>query len=996
MNPPKPNSKAEAPIGNRQLAIGNPKYWRSLEELAATADFEERLHREFPRGASEWRNEVQRRDFLRLMGASVALAGLGACTKQPIEKIVPYVNRPEEVVPGKPLHFATATSFCGYGQGLVVTSHEGRPTKIEGNPDHPASRGATTIWGQADLLDLYHPDRAKAMTSGDSIATWGTFLDRLNLALSAEMGRGGAGLHILSQTVTSPTMATQMQAFSQKFPGAEWHQWEPLTNDAAREARNGGVFGAETLYDFSKAKVIVALDSDFLYFHPAALRHARDFATRRRVEKSAGASMSRFYAAEPTPSITGSNADHRLALAAGEIPQLAAALATLVGTSGAGAGVSQHAAGWVEAAAQDLRANAGASIVIAGPTQSAEVHAIVAQINASLGNVGSTIRQSASVEANPLNQLQSLRALTEKMRAGAVELLLILGGNPVYDAPVDFDFGSALQKVKLRLHHSLWANETSQLCQWLIPATHFLESWSDLRAVDGTVTIVQPLVEPLYDGISAHQLLDAFVQVPARSAYELVRATWRQNNPANTFEADWRSGLSQGVASGVGAEVHPPGGTRAPAASPRVQTALPNDKNLEILFRPDPNVLDGRYANNGWLQELPRPFSKITWDNAALVSPKLAQREGLANGDYVELTFRGRKLRAPIWILPGQAENSVTLHLGYGRMHAGGTGTNKGYNAYALRTSDALWQGIGLTIRKIDRHLRFATTQNHFTIEGRDMYRAGTLAEFIRQPRFAPEMEEAPRHEETLYDPDEYKNAGYAWGMVVDLNTCIGCNACTIACQAENNIPIVGKAQVMAGREMHWIRVDTYYAGSPNDPKFHHQPVPCMHCQFAPCELVCPVAATLHDDEGLNLQVYNRCVGTRYCSNNCPYKVRRFNFLEYNGALSPSEKLVKNPDVTVRCRGVMEKCTYCLQRINSARISAQLEERKIRDGEIIPACAQVCPAEAIAFGDIHDPKSRVSRLKSSPLDYGMLAELNTRPRTSYGAKLRNPNPDLKS
>ena len=970
--------------------------WRSLEELAATPEFEERLQREFPRGASEWTNEMQRRDFLRLMGASVALAGLGACTKQPIEKIVPYVNRPEEVVPGKALHFATATSFCGYGQGIVVTSHEGRPTKIEGNPDHPASRGATTIWAQADVLDLYDSERAKALTSGDSIATFGLFLDRLNLALSTERGRAGAGLRILTQTVTSPTMAAQMQAIRQKFPAAEWHQWEPLTNDAQRAARSGGVFAAETFYDFSKAKVIVSLDSDFLFFHPAALRHARDFASRRRVEKPAGASMSRFYAAEPTPSITGSNADHRLPIAAHGIPKLAAALAALVGTGGEGAEVPPRASEWVWAAAQDLRANAGASIVIAGPTQPPEVHAIVAQINASLGNVGPTIRYSASVEPNPVEQLQSLRDLVDEMRAGVVELLLILGGNPVYDAPVDFDFGGALQKVKLRLHHSLWANETSQLCQWLIPATHFLESWSDLRAFDGTVTIVQPLVEPLYGSISAHQLLDAFVQLPARSAYELVRATWRQSNPSNTFEAQWRSLLSAGATPGVGGELTPPrdaSGAAAPSAAPSV---MPTEKHLEILFRPDPSVLDGRYANNGWLQELPRPFSKITWDNAALVSPKLAQREGLKNGDYVELSFRGRQLGAPVWILPGQAENSVTLHLGYGRTQAGQTGTNKGCNAYALRTSDALWQGVGLTIRKIDRHLRFATTQNHFTIEGRALYRAGTLAEFVRQPQFAAGMAEAPKHDETLYNPDEYKNAGYAWGMAIDLNTCIGCNACTIACQAENNIPIVGKAQVIAGREMHWIRVDTYYAGLPNDPTFYHQPVPCMHCQHAPCELVCPVAATMTDDEGLNVQVYNRCVGTRYCSNNCPYKVRRFNFLEYNGALSPGEKLVKNPDVTVRSRGVMEKCTYCLQRINSARITAQLERRKIRDGEIVPACAQVCPAEAITFGDIHDPKSRVSRLKSSPLDYGMLAELNTRPRTSYGARLRNPNPNLKS
>ncbi|MBA3543760.1 MAG: TAT-variant-translocated molybdopterin oxidoreductase [Chthoniobacterales bacterium] len=962
----------------------NPKMWRSLDELADTPGFEEMLHREFPRGASEWTNEMQRRDFLRLMGASVALAGLGACTKQPIEKIVPYVDRPEEVIPGQPLYFATAASFCGYGQGIVVESHEGRPTKIEGNRDHPASLGATSVWAQADVLDLYDPDRAKVVTNGDAIATWGAFLERLNLALATLGPSGGAGLRILTQTVTSPTLGRQMRAIVEKFPTAKWHQWEPLTSDALRET------GAETIYDFAKAKVIVALDSDFLYFHPAALRHSRDFASGRRVEKAEGAAMSRFYAAEPTPSITGSNADHRLPLAAAEVAKVAAALAAFIGAGGEGATIPPSATGWVWAAAQDLRASRGAGIVLAGETQPPEVHALVARINESLGNIGSTMTQSAPVEAQPVNQRQSLQTLVEAMRGGAVELLVILGGNPVYDAPVDLDFAGALRKVKLRVHHSLQANETSQLCQWLVPATHFLEGWSDLRAFDGTVSIVQPLIEPLYDGISAHQLLDALLPGSVRSAYDIVRETWQHDSQSGSFESQWRSALSAGVMPATGGE---------PASPPVSSAASQQDRpvtggGLEVIFRPDPSILDGRYANNGWLQELPKPFSKITWDNAALVSPTLARREKLTNGDYVELEFQGRKLGAPIWILPGQAENTVTLHLGYGRQLAGRVGTNKGYNAYLLRTSDALWQGTGLTMRKIARREQFATTQNHFSIEGREMYRAGTLAEFIRHPRFAPEMGEVPEHEETLYNSDEFKNAGYAWAMAIDLNTCIGCNACTIACQAENNIPVVGKAQVMAGREMHWIRVDTYHAGAPNDPLFHHQPVPCMHCEHAPCELVCPVAATMHDAEGLNVQVYNRCVGTRYCSNNCPYKVRRFNFLEYNGALSPSEKLVKNPDVTVRCRGVMEKCTYCLQRINSARITAELARRRIRDGEIIPACAQVCPAEAITFGDIHDPRSRVSRVKARPLDYGMLAELNTRPRTSYGAKLRNPTKGL--
>ena len=959
--------------------------WRSLEELAATPEFEEWLHREFPRGASEWANRFSRRDFLRLMGASVALAGLGACTKQPLEKIVPYVDQPENVVPGKPLYFASATSFLGYGQGIVVTSNEGRPTKIEGNPDHPASRGATTVWAQADLLDLYDPDRAKVITSGNSDSTWGTFLDRLSATLVAQAAKGGAGMRFLTGTVTSPTIERQFTAIQQRFPGARWQQWEALARDNLRP---------QIGHDFSKAKIIVALDSDFLYMHPAALRHARDFAARRRVEQAQDARMSRFYAAEPTPSITGSNADHRLPVAAHHIPALAQALAALVGTGGGAADVPRAASEWVWAAAQDLRANPGASIVIAGETQPPEVHAVVQQINNSLGNVDATIASLSPAETHPVNQLESLKSLVQEMKQGAVELLLILGGNPVYDSPVDLDFAGALQKVKLRIHHSLHGNETSRLCHWHIPLTHLLEDWSDIRAFDGTASIIQPLVAPLYDTISVHQLLAAFLGQPTSGSYENVRATWKQEMAGEGFEKQWRMMLANGIA--------PPSSLQSSSTQPAVptlaspSTARVSQQGLELLFRPDPSLLDGRYANNSWLQELPKPFSKITWDNAALISPALAGKNQLKNGDYIELTFRGRKLETPVWVVPGQAENSVTLHLGYGRIQADKTGANTGYNACALRTSDALWQGAGLTIKRIDRSLKFAATQNHHTIEGRDMFRAGTLAEFLRHPRFAAEMKEEPKKDETLYNPDEFKNAGYAWGMVIDLNTCIGCNSCTIACQAENNIPVVGKNQVIAGREMHWIRVDTYHAGPLEHPEFYHQPVPCMHCEHAPCELVCPVAATLHDDEGLNLQIYNRCVGTRYCSNNCPYKVRRFNFLEYNGGYTQGERLVKNPDVTVRSRGVMEKCTYCLQRINAARITAQLANRKIRDGEIIPACAQVCPAEAIIFGDLHDPTSRVSRLKALPLDYQMLGELNTRPRTSYLARLRNPNPGLKS
>ena len=920
---------------------------------------------EFLPGASEWPNDLSRREFLRLSAATLALAGLGACTKQPIEKIVPYVRETPEIVPGKPLYFSSAATLNGYAQGIIVKSREGRPIKIEGNPDHSASLGATTIWAQADLLDLYDPDRAQAVMHGENISTWNDFLRDLDVVLQAQQDSGGAGIRVLTEPFTSPTLSRQLQMLLQKFPQAKAHTWSPIApNESQRTC------------DFSKARVVVALDSDFLYMHPAALRHARDFASTRRISENR--MMSRLYVAEPTPTVTGSNADHRIAVAARDIRAIAEAIAQ-------NGSVAPTFDAWVRAVTQDLLANRSASIVIAGETQPPEVHDLVAKINEQLGNFGSTI---ISPHIDPTNHLDSLGQLVEETKSGAVDLLAILAGNPVYNAPVDIDFEGALRKVKLRVHHALHANETSRLCHWLIPAAHFLESWSDACAFDGSISIVQPLIQPLYASVSVHEVVGALIERPVRSAYEIVHETWQSRNPTPHFEDDWRRALSEGV---FAAETPEPSSSRAGSVEQIANRKSQIANSVEVLFRPDPSVLDGRYANNGWLQELPRPFTKLTWENAALISPALATREKIDNGDVVELEFRGRKIKAPIWVQAGQAENSVTLHLGYGRTEIGRIGRHTGFNAYALRTSGALWFGDGLTIRKTGEKHSFATTQQHQEMEGRDFLRTGTLAEFLAEPKRIAKAEEEPARDETLYEPNEYEHRGYAWGMVLDLGTCIGCNACTIACQAENNIPVVGKYQVARGREMHWIRVDTYSSGKSENPRFEHQPVPCMHCEHAPCELVCPVGATVHDNEGLNLQVYNRCIGTRYCSNNCPYKVRRFNFLELNNNLSPTEKLVKNPEVTVRCRGVMEKCTYCIQRINAARANAELEDRQIRDGEIIPACAQVCPTEAIVFGNIHDPNSRVSKLKRSPLNYGMLAELNTRPRTTYLAKVRNPN-----
>jgi MoCo/4Fe-4S cofactor protein with predicted Tat translocation signal len=957
-------------------------YWRSLHDLA-TQSGSNKAGEEFFAGASFPPNELSRREFLRLASASLALAGFAGCTKQPIEKIVPYVKQPEEIIPGKPLQFATATQFGGFAQGLLVTSYEGRPTKIEGNPAHPASLGATTIWAQADILDLYDPDRAQTVTTSGAIRTKDDFWNALNIALQSQKPKSGAGLRILSEPITSPTLFGQLDDLLKKFPAARWCIWEPLNPY--------GMGAGEGIYDFAKARAVVALDSDFLYAHPFALRYARDFSNGRRIVESDRARMNRFYAAEPTPTVTGSNADHRIAVAARDIYALAQTIAADLGmATGRGRDVANRE--WIGAVVADLKANRGASVVIAGHTQSLEVHGLVRQINTALGNDGRTIFPNPQL-ALPGNRI-ALQTLVDEMRGGAVELLVTIGGNPIYDVPVDLNFTDAFEKVKLRVHHSTSFNETSRRAHWHLPATHFLESWSDTRAFDGTVSIVQPLIEPMYSGISVHELLDGLNEQTPRRPYDIVRTRWEAANRVADFEIKWRRALSDGVIKDLAAPamVTPP--VSAPIPASTLQRFNASTENLEILFRSDVNVLDGRYANNSWLQELPRQFSKIVWDNAALVSPSLARRNHLENGDVVELTFRNRTIKAPVSIQPGQAENSVTLPLGHGREIVGRVGRNVGFNAYTLRSSDAFWSGDGLTIRKTGEKFQLVSTQQHHSVGDRGILHDGTFDEFEANASFAQKAEQLPPQEETLYQPKEFPYRGYKWAMVVDLNTCIGCHSCTIACQAENNIPVVGKQQVAVHREMHWIRVDTYYAGNANDPMFTHQPVPCMHCETAPCEVVCPVGATVHDAEGLNLQVYNRCVGTRYCSNNCPYKVRRFNFLEYNNGLSPSEKLVKNPDVTVRSRGVMEKCTYCIQRINAARLNAELEQRTIRDGEVIPACAQACPTEAIIFGDLNDPQSRVTRWKRSPLNYSMLGQLNTQPRTTYFAKLRNVNPNL--
>ena len=995
-----------AALRARLASTSGKDYWRSLDELAASPQFEELLHREFPRQASEWMDPVGRRGFLKLMAASLALAGMSGCTSRPRETIVPYARAPEELVPGKPLFYATAMTLNGAAIGLLVESHEGRPTKVEGNPDHPGSLGATDVFAQASILTLYDPDRSQVVTYLGEIRPWAEFLGFVRMTLEAQRARRGAGLRFLTETVVSPTLAHQLRGLLAEFPEAKWHQYEPAARDAARMGARA-VFGRDVnpVYRVEKADVILALDADFLTCGPGSVRYAREFARRRRLEP--GHTMNRLYAVESTPSNTGAKADHRLAVRASEVEDCARLVAALAGPAAGNQNlVSGARAEWLRAAARDLQKHRGACLVVPGEQQSAAVHALAQALNQALGNVGKTVVYTEPVEAQPVNQLESLRELTQDMDAGRVALLVILGGNPVYDAPADFAFGERLLKVPARLHLSLYADETSELCQWHVPETHFLEAWSDTRAYEGTASVVQPLIAPLYNGKSAHELLATFTAQPERTGYELVREYWKSQRPGGNFETFWRKSLHDGVIAGTALppiNVSPQANWVAPTAARPAPPA--RDSSLEIIFRPDPCIFDGRFANNGWLQELPKPLTKLTWDNAALVSPATAERLGLsyrisATGgehgqviaDMIELQHEGRTLEVPAWIVPGQADGCVTLHLGYGRKRSGRVGKGAGFNAYALRTSRAPWFDGGLAARKTGRSYHLACTQFHHNMEGRELVRAATLEQFRLQPDFAKGEEPEPPKELSLYP--SYKYEGYAWGMAIDLNACSGCNACVVACQAENNIPVIGKTEVMRGREMHWLRVDRYYSGALEDPRTYFQPVPCMHCENAPCEVVCPVGATTHSAEGLNDMVYNRCVGTRYCSNNCPYKVRRFNFLQYADWETPSLKLGRNPNVTVRSRGVMEKCTYCVQRINAARIEAEKENRTIRDGEIATACQAACPAQAIVFGNINDPKSRVARLKAEQRNYALLGELNTRPRTTYLAAVRNPHPEL--
>jgi molybdopterin-containing oxidoreductase family iron-sulfur binding subunit len=950
--------------------------WRSLEQLAETARVPQG---EFPMGAAEPPPELSRRGFLQLVGASAALAGLQAC-HPPREKIVPYVNQPPEVTPGNPLHYATSFTLGGYATGLILAAREGRPVKVEGNPAHPASLGAAGALEQAVLLDLYDPARLEGIRRRGGAMAWRTFLAEIAKLAQGHEADGGARLRFLVGPDASPLLGDLRRRLQVRFPKARFHAYSALAEDSALEGSRiafGRALDAHLHLD--RAAVILSLDADFLSAPGESLRLSREYASRREP----GERLSRLYVAETALTLTGANADHRFRLKPSEVASFARSVAALVGALPGG---DPKASRQAKAVAEDLLRNRGRSVVAAGPRQPPAVHALAHAMNAALGNAGSTVTYSAPVLAEAAGPA-SLRELARDIDAGQVDTLVVTAWNPVYTAPAGLDFGAALAKVPNAIYLTLREDETSRRASWVVAASHPFETWGDGRSRDGTVSLQQPVIAPLRESVGPADLLAAFLEQGEKGAYQLLRAYW-QGRSGPDFELQWERWLQQGVVPGTAEPAETPA-VRGEAVAAAARALAPAS-GMELAFAVDSRVLDGRFAGNAWLQELPDPLTKITWDNAAYLSPATAQRLGLATGQLAKFSCRGRTVEAPVWVLPGHADDAATLPLGYGRTVESAAGKGVGFDAYRLRQADAPWFDSGLTVAPAAGKHAFATTQTHFSMEGRPLALDFTAAGWRKNG--PAEVAEHRGTEATIQEPVDYSKQDYKWGMAIDLSRCTGCSACVIACQEENNIPVVGKEQVANGRVMHWLRVDRYYAGSPSEPEVISQPVACVHCEAAPCEYVCPVNATVHSDEGLNEMVYNRCVGTRYCSNNCPYKARRFNFFNYRPSVAPIEKMLFNPDVTIRSRGVMEKCTYCVQRIERVRIDARSKGEKIQS--VQSACQQACPAEAIAFGNLNDPKAKVTRLHQDARRYDLLHELGTRPRTAYLVRIRNPNPDL--
>ena len=1113
--------------------------WQSVDEWMDSTQFEALVKNEFPEDASEWLDPVSRRKFMTLMGASVALAGAVGCNPsvRPAyrRKVVPYVKQPEQQLPGIPLFFATACpGQSGYGNGVIVKQQEGRPIKVEGNPNHPASLGGTNLITQATVLSVYDPDRSRYIAKKGTESTAEAFLEEIRGLLGNQRATQGAGVRFLTEPTTSPTFIALMDEVLKRFPKAKWVQYEPVSRDSARRA-SVAAFGkpVNAVYSLNKAKVVLSLDCDFLSANgPGHVRYARDFVANRKarevkqsIERGEGVpvdALNRLYVVESMVTPTGGTADHRLALPPSQVEDFARALAIRLGVTGIAApALSELAAAWVNPVADDLLAHKGAVAILAGDTQPAAVHLIAHALNEKLGAFGQTVAFIDPVEPRPADGLAELVALAKEIAEQKVELLFLFGVNPVYDAPADLDFAgklAAMTGTKVHLGEHLDETAADGLCTWHVNAAHYLEAWGDVRAFDGTASVQQPLIAPMHNGKTPGELLAILLELGTSDPLDLVRNTWKKFHAdtvkTGDFDAWWDQTIRDGVVPKTAFPAINVSGVKLDALNDKSFTTPAPKGGIEVQFRPDPTLWDGRLANNGWLQELPKPVTNTAWDNAAIMSPALAERlkvgtgfdmaggeRGHTTADVVNITLDGRKLRVPVFILPGHADNAITLHLGYGRKRAGKVGDLRGFNSYLLRTTTAVWTlGGAEVVPTGDSRYPIACTQGQYLMESRRPARMATAAQFTKDPEFAQippssaaefkelraltpgtvedfarlgqkhpyaphgddhahgdahegdkgagQPEHAGEHKghdsriiplslypkyPTQVNGNEATKAYRRWGLVVDLGSCVGCNTCSIACVSENNTPVVGKEQVLRGRAMHWMRIDRYFSipngevmsdefgsadKSPSerleaskrssDIKVHFQPLLCQQCEKAPCEVVCPVGATVHSADGLNDMVYNRCVGTRYCSNNCPYKVRRFNFLQYTDYSNGSLSLVNNPEVTVRTRGVMEKCTYCVQRIRNAEMETEREfdkrkaagkvdkfgRPKIMDGEIVTACQAACPTAAITFGDINDDDSAVLRAKAERHNYGLLSEQNTSPRTSYLAAIRNPNPAM--
>jgi len=1065
------------------------KMFRSLAEQQDTPEFRERQVLEFPKAAEEMRDEedreLSRRGFMKFMGASTALAGLGlAACRRPVGHIVPYAQSVEWIVPGKPLLYTTAMPRLGGCTPLLATTHEGRPTHLQGNPLHPSNPGGgTDSFANSTILDLYDPERSGDYKQKGKTVSKEAF-DTAFAALKEELvSSDGKGLAILHGESTSPTRAAVLSDLTSTLTEAKAYSYEPLNHDnliTATEAAFGE--GARQSISFATTRVL-SLGSDFIGLERLGEGSVSQFSQARKVDgENAPKEMNRLYVMEHAYTLTGGMADHRLPVAASQILAAAALVAKAVGADTGGVEADASASGidekWVDAMVKDLLQHKGEALVVAGANQPVAVHALAIAINEKLGAFGGVIK----VVNSGATKSGNIAELSAAIEAGEVSTLVVTThADPVYDAPTDLKFGELLKKVANVIHVSprnLCA--TARAATWQVPGTHFLEEWGDVRASNGTYSVVQPMIMPLYDGISELNFLISLTaeesaegeEAVEDAALDAVKATFETiASDAGVEDSDkaWNHALRDGFLPGT--EFPPAGAVNVAALSALTGgakvAAKPSDKSFEVVFTPDSKVWDGRYINNGWQQECPDPISKVVWDNAALVSHATLKALGMPEKDFfiedetrlIKVTVNGVESYYPIIPAPGHVDNSISISMGYGQKDAGkvagsNDGSGTGFNCFPQRTSETTYIAPGATVELVtdkvvareglekSKYYTIALTQEHNSMEGRALVRDTQLKTYEEgakhvshtlkspedlnkltrlNPAFNIGMESHTPANKPIYNGQDFDfKEDHQWGMTVDLNACIGCSACTIACQSENNIPIVGKEQVIIGREMHWIRMDRYFAPTHEDedvmanPEMLMQPVACQQCEAAPCETVCPVNATVHTEDGLNAMAYNRCIGTRYCMNNCPYKARRFNFFDYNkrpidqlykGPLSDkdqtgmreSHKLQKNPNVTVRMRGVVEKCTYCVQRLQEAKYRQKRKAKsngndlRIPTDSVKSACQNACPANAIEFGDIANTDSAVYKAKNSDRSYNLLGYLGIRPRTSFLGRVKNPN-----